>query len=296
MIPEPADEDCDGMVDNPPPATCDTGIALDSTPAMDGARAIDLCKTAAGPKDWGVVNAAYVRADGSPSAASLQVGILDGFGPNVHPRKGDRLLGLSSGHARTPSQPGACGSNSCYNAGAGTPPPNFPAAVDGCAGATNINDDVALQVNLRAPSNAVGYKFNFDFYSFEYPEWVCTSFNDQFIALVSPAPAGSVDGNISFDSNNNPVSVNIAFFNVCAGCALGTAELTGTGFDTWDDAGATSWLETQAPVTGGQDFSIRFAIWDTGDQAWDSTVLIDNFEWIANGGTVVVGTTPVVPM
>ena len=74
---------------------------------------------------------------------------------------------------------------------------------------------------------------------------------------------------------------------------LGTQELAGTGFDVWDDAGATGWLVTQAPVEPGEEFSIRFAIWDTGDQAWDSTVLIDNFQWIANAGTVTVGTEPV---
>jgi hypothetical protein len=35
------------------------------------------------------------------------------------------------------------------------------------------------------------------------------------------------------------------------------------------------------------------ATWDTGDTAYDSTTLIDSFEWIANGGTVSVGTTPI---
>lgn len=88
------------------------------------------------------------------------------------------------------------------------------------------------------------------------------------------------------------MSVNIAFFEVCSGCPLGTAELQGTGFDLWNDAGATSWLETTAPVQGGETFTIRFAIWHTGDAAWDSTVLIDGFEWIADGGTVDVGTQP----
>ena len=141
-------------------------------------------------------------------------------------------------------------------------------------------------------SNASGFSYNFDFYSFEYPEWVCTSFNDQYIALVDPPPADSINGNISFDSMNNPVSVNIAFFEVCAGCNLGEAELQGTGFDTWDDAGATSWLVTTAPVEPMQELTIRFAIWDTGDAAWDSTVLVDNFRWIADGGTVDVGTEP----
>ena len=114
-----------------------------------------------------------------------------------------------------------------------------------------------------------------------------------FVEVFDYLPlAASIDGNISFDAMGNPVSVNIAFFDVCSGCALGTSELQGTGFDTWDDAGATSWLTTTSPIEGGTEFTIRFAIWDTGDAAWDSTVLIDNFRWIADGGTVDVGTTP----
>ena len=162
-----------------------------------------------------------------------------------------------------------------------------------CPGGTDINDDIGLELKLRAPTNATGYGFDFFFYSFEYPEWVCTTFNDQFIALVNPPPMGSINGNISFDNNKNPVSVNIALFEVCAGCGLGTKDLAGTGFDVWDDAGGTGWLKSQAPIKGGEEFSIRFTIWDTGDAAWDSTTLIDDFHWIANGGTVVVGTDPI---
>ncbi len=292
MVPPPVDEDCDGKIDNVP-MPCDTGLALDSNDPMDGAKAIELCKAASGPKDWGVVSAKYVRADGSPAAPSTQYGILPNFGPNVPARKGSSLLGLSSGHARLPSEPGACGSFSCYGYGAGTPPPGFPQNSGACPISTNINDDVGLEVQLRAPTNANGYKFDFKFYSYEYPEWVCTSYNDQFMALVTPAPMGALNGNISFDSMHNPVSVNVAFFDVCAGCAAGTAELTGTGFDMYNDAGGTQWLQTLAPIKGGDVFTIRLAIWDTGDQAWDSTAVIDNFQWIASGGTVTVGTTPV---
>jgi hypothetical protein len=291
----PADEDCDGTVDNPP-MPCDTGLALDSANANDAAKAIELCKTSAGPNDWGVVSAQWVRANGTPAVTpSLAFGILPNFGPNLTPQAGASMLGVSSGHARSASQPGACGQLTCQTTGAGTPPPGFPQDVPNCSGGTNINDDIALDVTLRAPKNATGYKFDFDFYSFEYPEWVCTTFNDQFIALVNPAPMGSINGNISFDSMGNPVSVNIAFFNVCSGCPQGTGELSGTGFDTWNDAGATSWLQTTAPIQGGDTFSIRWAIWDTGDTAYDSTALIDNFQWIANGGTVDVGTDPVPP-
>ena len=120
-----------------------------------------------------------------------------------------------------------------------------------------------------------------------------TSKVDQFISLINPPPQGSIKGNISFDSQTNPVSVNVAFFEVCQGCPLGTSEMQGTGFNTWNDAGATGWLQSQAPVKGGDEFIVRWTIWDTGDGNYDSTALVDNFEWIANGGTVVVGTTPI---
>ncbi|MBK8253908.1 MAG: choice-of-anchor L domain-containing protein [Polyangiaceae bacterium] len=289
MIPEPADENCDGMVDNVVEA-CDMGIALNDTNPMNGAKAVDLCETATpGDKKWGVLQAAYVRADGSTSIPpnALQYGILDKFGPNVNVQRGQRMLGLSSGYARTPDQPGNCGSLSCYSNAPGTAPAGFPQDVPACPGSTAINDDVALELKIRSPKNATGYKFNFKFYSFEYPEWVCTSFNDQYISLISPPPMGSINGNVSFDTQNNPVSVNVAFFDA------NPNELVGTGFDVWDDAGATSWLQTQAPIKGGDEITVRFAIWDTGDSAWDSTALVDNFQWIANGGTVVVGTIPI---
>lgn len=290
-IPEPADEDCDGNVDNVAPP-CDAGIALDNNDPYQAAAAIGLCKTSAGAGDWGIVDAAWVRANGAAFNTHNMHGIMGNFGPNVQPLEGSNLLVLSSGRGRIPGQAGACGNLTCAGSGVGVAPPGFPQDVPACPGLSNINDDVALEVTVRAPSNATGYAFSFDFYSFEYPEWVCTSYNDQFIALVDPPPPGSINGNISFDAMTNPVSVNIAFFEVCSGCPLGTGELQGTGFDTWDDAGATSWLATTAPVDPGQLVTIRFAIWDTGDNAWDSTALIDNFRWIADGGTVTVGTTP----
>lgn len=291
-IPDPADEDCDGLVDNVPPP-CDGGFALDDNNPFSAAAAMGLCKLAAGPDDWGVVSASWVRANGNPAGGGNQhYGIMNDFGPNLAPQEGAQMLALSSGHARIPGQPGSCGTHICGDIGAGVAPGGFPQDVPQCPGLQSIYDDIALEVTLRAPTNATGYSYNFDFYSFEYPEWVCTEYNDQYIALVDPPPMGSINGNISFDAMTNPVSVNIAFFEVCAGCPLGTAELTGNGFDSWDDAGATSWLVTTAPVDPGTEITIRFTIWDTGDAAWDSTVLIDNFQWVADGGTVSVGTVP----
>lgn len=301
VIPEPADEDCDGLVDNVAPP-CDAGLSLTSTDPYDAAAAIGLCKLSSGVGDWGIVSAQYTRANGNGVNAPSQHGLMGTFGTNVSPLEGDSLLVLSSGRARTPGQANACNSYTCAGSGGSAAPPGFPQDVPACAGSGSIYDDISLQVTLRAPTNATGYAFSFDFYSFEYPEWVCTAYNDQFIALVDPPPPGSINGNISFDALTNPVSVNIAFFEACFGCPLGTAELLGTGFDVWDNsqlfvpplqsAGATSWLATTAPVEPGEEVTIRFAIWDTGDNAWDSTALIDNFRWIADGGTVTVSTTP----
>ncbi|MRG92616.1 choice-of-anchor L domain-containing protein [Polyangium spumosum] len=299
---KPADEDCDTVVDNVAPASCDDNIALQDADPQNGARALDLCQfITPDEKKWGVLSAQYVRANGAPANYSRHIGIQSGFGPNVNVQKGTRMLTLSSGYARLPSQAGSCGGLSCSEIGAGTPPPGFPQDVPGCSGDPDINDDVGLEVKVRSPKNATGYRFKFKFYSMEFPEWVCTSYNDQFIALVQPAPMGSINGNISFDQNTNPVSVNIAFFDVCQYdsfypqflCPSGPAELAETGFGTWDEAGATSWLQTQAPIKGGDEVTIRWAIWDTGDTSWDSTVLVDGFEWVANGGTVVVGTDPI---
>jgi len=277
----PVDDNCNGAIDETPVA-CDTGLALTDFDAVHGAWALGLCQTAA-TDGYGIIDASYTRASGAAAAASAQVGVFDAFGPNVAVREGTRMLALSSGHARRPADAGACNSFSCYGYGSGTAPSGFPQDSASCQGGSDINDDVALHLHLRAPSNAVGYSIDFAFYSFEYPEFVCTTWNDQFIIRANPAPADAVNGNIAFDSNGNPVSVNIAYFDVCDGCAQGTAALQGTGFDTWDDAGATTWLRTTAPVEAGQEFTLDFIIWDTGDQSWDSTVILDNFQWILEG-------------
>jgi hypothetical protein len=317
-----------------PGTTCDDGIALDDEDPMNGARAIELCDAAtSNDASPGVIEAKYVRADGSPAASPLQYGILESFGPNVLPQAGKRMLVLSSGHARAAGQPDACGHIMCSNlVGEGTPPPGFPQTVPDCDSdftseyANKIYDDVGLELQLRAPVEAEGYRVAYRLYSFEYPEFVCSPYNDQFVMLVDPPPQGAVDGNVAFDDDGNPIGVNMSYFQICdpAGimrfaskcppsinncpappnpyCPEGPAELAGTGFDgTWsaapwigdEDGGATVWLTSSAPVTGGDELTIRFAIWDKGDTAYDATILIDRFEWLT--GDVGVETDPIEP-
>src|SRR3984957_15625288 len=218
------DEDCSGNPgDNAKP--CDTGLALGDVMPGDGAKAIELCATTtATDRTYGVLSASYGRANGTAVAApGAQIGIENAWGTNVKVQGGASMLVLSSGYARSVGQAGACNGISCVTNATGTPPTGFPQDDPACPPTPAIADDIALELQVRVPTNATGYSFNFKFYSFEYPNYVCDTkgYNDQFVALVDPppmgsyVPSGSSFGNISFDSNNHPVSVNMGYFDVC---------------------------------------------------------------------------------
>ncbi len=65
------------------------------------------------------------------------------------------------------------------------------------------NDSVMLVLKLRAPTNVRAFSYNSYFLSAEYPEYVCSTYNDQFVALVNtpsgtPSPIPNpVDKNLS---------------------------------------------------------------------------------------------------
>jgi hypothetical protein len=161
-----------------------------------------------------------------------------------------------------------------------------------------------VKLQIKVPANANGVTFDFNFFSGEWPEYVCSQYNDSFIAyLQSSAFNGGNPDNISFDSKNNPISVNNSLFGVCTPdvqtgcygsatatsvCSAGPGQVAGTGFDnenTWcpmnqsTGGGATGWLTSAAPVKAGETISLEFIIWDTGDWNYDSSVLIDDLFW-----------------
>ena len=43
--------------------------------------------------------------------------------------------------------------------------------------------------------------------------------------------------------------------------------------------GGTDWLTTSGNVKPGETMELRFVTWDTGDSYYESTVLLDNFQW-----------------
>ncbi|WP_437632185.1 hypothetical protein [Sorangium sp. So ce854] len=306
--PEPVDDDCNGIPDDYVPETCDDGLPLDDDDPYNAAKAVELCKRSAGPGDWGVVSAKWVMVDGSPPPREdaqranfhLGHGLLSGFGPNVEPRAGARLLALSSGTARQQQDEGfesPTGFDKGYESDF---PPNFPKHPLHCGdlAPAKPSDPTAIEITLRAPSNARGFSFHVKYATFDWP-YVCNDFNDYFIALLSPRPADLIDGHILFDDRSNAMSVNNAFIDVCTcegdspcdtdgmqyDCHRGTLELLGTGFE---NRAATSWLLTTAPVEPNQEITIRWGAFDSGDHELDSTGLVDNWRWLTEEGVRVV--------
>ncbi len=304
------DEDCNGAKDDNP-VNCDGALSVSSSQAVDGAKAMGLCKMQMG-ESWGLISAEYVTAGGMPLSgydpSGIGHGILKKFGPTVNPQEGGAMLVLSSGTARTPSDPGyqpVEGYDKLYST---TAPTGFPKESPSCPGVMTgePHDSVGLRVRVKTPSNAKSLKFNLNFYTYEFPQYVCSQFNDFFVALLSPAPQMYPDGNISFDSQGNLISVNAGFLQVChpqqAGgknfpCPLGPSQLTGTGFDEDqfgfypDNSAATGWLQTNTPVAPSTEISLLFTIWDSGDGILDSTVLLDNIAFdVEDLGT---GTAPI---
>jgi hypothetical protein len=308
------DEDCSGTADDEV-TNCDSTLSGVATSAgSDGAKAMDLCRTTtdAAPKPmktWGVISADYVLPSGesaSGSAFGLGFGILGptfgtGSGSNANKaQQGSHFLGLSSGSARQPTDQGyqdVSGFDKGYTSGA---PTGFPGTTAACPGVQfgPAHDGAALRVVVRVPTNALTMSFDSNFFSFEFPDYVCSEYNDTYVVIMTPAPAGepsSANNNIAFDSTGNIISVNAGFLQVCdaqnAGgknftCSEGSGKLQGTGFgvDTALDGqnhASSDWLTTTVSVAAqaGTDITLLFAIWDSSDGVLDSSVLIDNVQW-----------------
>jgi hypothetical protein len=320
------DDNCNGEIDEIEP-TCDDALTAGSGDGLDFARALDLCQiTQEDPRDplertWGVISAQLSRADGNGAPLDVQHRLTPQFGNILHPSQGERMAVLSSGHAVDANDPAFASFKPGVNLGTSSPPPadwlaanggTFPNP-GGCLDPwnTSANDPIMLTLRIRAPTNAASFKVKMFFASAEYPEWVCSEFNDFFVALIDSTAENPTDKNIAiYDDGSEtwPVGVNLAMvadglFTQCEngeiGCArdlasqylgcLGIAQLSGTGFDAPDEGcgspgqtivgGGTGWLDMSGNVTPGEIFEIRFAIWDTSGHILDSLVLLDDWRW-----------------
>ncbi len=305
------DNDCNGKIDDVD--ACDSGLAMTSGNAMDFAKSLGLCRqtsaSATGKaRTWGVIRATLKTTDGVGAPLPMQYGIQSAWGSAVKPKAGASMAVLSTGSARTPAQAGYFKPRS-YDGPTtheNTPPAGWPINSAGCPEPTKktANDSVVLELVIRVPTNAKSFSYDFDFYTAEYIEFVCSEFNDTYAAILkSKVPLDPKNaGNVSFDKKGDPVNVNSGFFEVCspaskAGrtfpCAMGRGELSATGYDVdGTEDGATGWLETKAAVVPGEEITISFMIWNTGDHELQSAVLLDDWRWGAEGTTGPTTTRP----
>jgi hypothetical protein len=280
---------------------CDDQITPGTKDPWHYAKAIGLCPFATDdPKSgWGVISAEILKPDGSFGAHQNSNGLLTAFGNVIKPQSGGFMLALTSGKIGNPLP------EKSFSQGITSNPPNdwysangdkYPSspACSGSTGTTGVTrDPVMLQLRIRTPQSAKSFSFDSYFFTIEYPQYICSQFNDFFIALLDSSYSSSnpefqnpFDKNLAMDANGNPVGINLApagLFKQCVNqpskgvtSCESTVELKGTGFD---DHGGTGWLVTRGNVVGGEVITLRLAIWDLGDHRLDSKVLIDNFRW-----------------
>ena len=267
LIPEGIDNDCDGLIDEGI-EPCDHALTGDDV--RDYAKAMELC-------NW------IETAEWNPGLAPPPDGqhnIRPRFGNVYLPHAGVSVAVLSSGKAV--DRMGPDWTDPGYTPGMGGvvtahPLPQGDPA-DGCGQAdpATVNDYISLKFEIVVPTNALALSYDFNFMSAEYEEWVCTQYDDTFLAILD---SQEFDGNISFDDAGRPVTINVGFFDVCTvgpNCT-GAADLAGTGFE---NDGGTGWLHTIAPVTPGERITITFHLFDEGDAVFDSLVVLDNFQWL----------------
>lgn len=143
-------------------------------------------------------------------------------------------------------------------------------------------DLTQVRMVLRTPPNVTSIAFDFLFLSSEYPEYVGTSFNDTFYAIIGKNTVDATHINVSFDGNGKAITVNNNYFQTPPDW---TQSINGTGYEVMNSFGteyvgsATGWLTTKAPVEPNEIYEIIFSIHDEGDGALDSAVVIDNIRW-----------------
>jgi hypothetical protein len=275
------DDDCNGVTDEAAPS-CDPMIG-----AKDGtslAKSFEQCDTR-------FFKSASFAGPSDPRGRA----VVKDYGV-IKPLAGSTMFVISSGVAADEDDAGYVvpQSGTDFNNTYTNPLPNVPGN-PGCGTQqpSEVNDYTELVLKLKAPTNAHSFSFQFQFLSAEYPEYVCTMFNDEFLVLQESKTEFSTPTNIAFDMQNNPVTVNNGFFTVCENdtskpqtqhCTKPVSEIAGTGYETESPpiGGATGWLTTTSPVTPGEEITLHFIVFDEGDGILDSAAVIDNFKWLTD--------------
>jgi hypothetical protein len=222
--------------------------------------------------------------------------------PIWSPREGDTMLFLSSGNIAAANAAGVV-LQTALNDDDSTNPSNKPlpapmspqtgsggAAFTNCdgihdcsdslitqwnAGGGAANDLIWFQFSAAVPAGTHGFAIDFAYFSEEFPEWVGTVFNDMFVVWSN---SETYTGNLCF-IDDQPCTVTALWPTQYQ---AGNPMLVQTGYTP--DA-ATGWFQIKGSAEPLELLQLSFAVFDMGDQAFDTMVLLDHFAWDCEGCT-----------
>ena len=136
------------------------------------------------------------------------------------------------------------------------------------------NDAVVLEFDFTPNSDTI-FATKFVFGSEEYPEWVCSSFNDIFAFYISGVTVPLPQTNVALIPNTSiPIAINTV--NDDPNCGgdysqyyIDNASGTELVFD-----GLSTLIQLAHPVTPGETYHMKIAIADAGDEVYDSGVFL----------------------
>ena len=241
-----------------------------------GQTALDLAQVIAGPG----VTVSNAMMIGDPMA-------IGAFGSGGT----DPGLGIPSGVVM------ASGDVMDIPAGNGT----FASTVVGSAGEPYLatlanetsNDAIVLQFDFVP--NADFVSFNYVFGSEEYPEWVCSSFNDMFAFTIQGVTVPSPQTNIALIPGT-AIGVGINTINDDPACGGDYSQYyvdntvgAASQYCVYD--GLTTVLIAEAQVLCGETYTLRLMLSDGGDSSYDSGCFIE--ENSLTTGNVTIETTSI---
>jgi len=137
----------------------------------------------------------------------------------------------------------------------------------------SARDYTDMRFTVTVPPDVISMSYDFAFFTTEWPEYYGSQYNDLYIGWLE---SQKWTGNISFDDQGNPITLNAVFFEFKNENGNLPAELAGTCMNYH---GGTGWLTTTAGVTPNEELTVVFAIMDLSDSILDSYVFLDNWEW-----------------
>lgn len=152
------------------------------------------------------------------------------------------------------------------------------------AGSNNtVNDCMVLEFDFVPRSDSI--KFRYVFGSEEYPEYVCSDYNDVFGFFLSGLnPNGGLYNNQNIalvPGTNTTIAINHVNGGVSAGTAM-PCILTNSQYYVDNSVGTTiqydgftTVLTAEAKVAPCMPYHLKIAIADLGDDSWDSGVFLE---------------------